>query len=284
MLKFIVLGALLAQCICATSDDTFLADDVIPETGFADIAHCGGAYTACGQCEKNNQNKCIDCDHGYYLAKEWSGASEKKCHKYECSHDYKHLTTDASKMTTKTKANNVCVNNKCTCSNGQGYNGAGCQTDGMHKCRSCNGGYWLHVSNGVARCKPNICKCSNGAAATGTACKHHDKTRCTQCNTGHALKDGACTTCKSGYHMDKGKCGKCVCKHGASTDWSGGNCKSGLEEELAETGRRLLGSGGGGGGHEGGFKSDCTKHKNEFACKVQPNLAGKAFCKWNKWN
>jgi len=82
----------------------------------------------------------------------------------------------------------TCVENVCSCSNGQGATNTNCPVNGQAKCVSCNAGFNLAGD----ACNQNVCTCSNGNGATGTNCPTHNSAKCVSCNGGFNLEGTTC--------------------------------------------------------------------------------------------
>ena len=103
-------------------------------------------------CESDGQKKCASCDFGFHLS------------------------------------SNSCLQNQCTCSNGNGTVGKSCPADKAAKCGSCNSGH--NLSGDL--CAENQCTCSNGDGAKGNDCSAHNAAKCSSCNRDFFLSSDEC--------------------------------------------------------------------------------------------
>lgn len=147
-------------------------DHGTPKQAYACPEHLGHYCDACdGDRIINNDFHCVNtkcnCQHG----QGWStnglcnnGRRHDSCEFNQCFTGYHSVA--ANNDITWTDANNQvrthtpyeCVDNQCTCDNGEGSTGPDCVNHNTPHCASCNIGY---KPDGDA-CIPNVCTCDNG--------------------------------------------------------------------------------------------------------------------------
>ena len=103
-----------------------------------------------------------------------------------------------------------CVNNVCTCLNGQAHTGAECPVAGAQGCESCDQGYTHNELSTGDECSPNQCTCDHGTEALGAACLIDNTEICSACDAGFKLEQQSCTV------------NTCDCSHG--TGATGSDC------------------------------------------------------------
>ena len=174
-------------------DATFTATKV--GSGFGYI--CANGTAASGTTPNRNTEKCQSCNSGYHLADE------------------------------------RCVENRYTCTNGTAKSDSRPQTNNTAYCVSCNSGYKLDSN----RCVAIQYTCSNGTKQSGNPTSGNaDVERCTSCNSGFTLnsttnrcdansyqytctngtaKEGVpagnsnveyCTACSAGWKLNNNRC------------------------------------------------------------------------------
>ena len=249
------------RCIQHTDCEAEGKKTLTPGTGTADT-QCGGpnkcrcdhgtAATSI-QCPKHLNYKCLSCNASYWLDATVSKPNLRPGDAI-CS---PHTDCDAQGRLLKTVgtpvADAVCGDDKkCICQHGANAIGIACPKDGLEKCVSCAGKYYL--DNGLclpwqdcdetgkvevqpasntanAQCgRAKQCTCDRGTGATGLACPVDGLIKCVECDPSHWLdSDHKCkkwTDCDAighqvnigGTNVTDNECGDvkvCKCPHGA---------------------------------------------------------------------
>ncbi|CAD7934864.1 unnamed protein product, partial [Amoebophrya sp. A120] len=171
--------------------------------------------------------KVASCRSGYHN----TDADGRECTANTCKCDFGEPLTDPSKCESHeitpgcaagmcdpgyhTESDDRCIENKCTCVNGDGATGIDCLVHETQKCASCaaGDGYYLNSDAGAATCDIKVCTCSNGEGATGIECPEHNAPKCVACEPDAGYYLNAITgTCETKV---------CTCANGAAATGAG---------------------------------------------------------------
>ena len=182
---------------------------VLPITTLAQCSCSNGQGTTGADCPSNGQEKCENCNSGYYLYQDTCIENSCTCENgigaigEDCISDGSATCASCNPghylLETLTRSSvYTCPENVCTCQNGVGTTNTNCPENGNSSCASCNSGYFLNADS----CSENVCTCQNGAGSVNTACPNNGDSSCASCNTGYYLNGSTCEmnqcTCASG--------------------------------------------------------------------------------------
>ncbi|CAJ1336910.1 unnamed protein product [Effrenium voratum] len=109
-----------------------------------------------------------------------------------------------------------CLQNVCSCANGNAATGASCDVHDAHKCASCKDSNYQLISN---KCEYKTCTCTSGTRAEGSACP--------------AMSDAKCVSCNTGFHMSGVSCKQNVCSCSNGNAATGTSCDVNNEHKCA---------------------------------------------------
>lgn len=206
-------------CVSCFGENAFLTHD--KQCG-SKTCICPNGHPVSGtECTTNRGIMCETCDHGFTLYKD---PEAKQCVAAGCTcaggMPASSCGVDGEEKCQKcdegyTLKGDKCVENECTCTNGEAAKGKLCLKDGLHVCATCKEGYstvvgYTEVAEGGSRvqvtCEPNVCTCDNGTPATPNSSPI--------CHTGGAV---LCTSCKNdGFVGRQCREKKCTCEDGVA--------------------------------------------------------------------